>query len=80
MTLDVLTIARALHVAAVVHWIGGVWFVTWVVMPAIARNSPPSERLAAFHRIEAGFAPQARGWGLLAGLSGFWMKIGRAHV
>ena len=65
--------ARALHVPAVVLWIGGVAFVTTVVMPAIRRGYPPGERLAAFHRIEAGFAWQARLWVLLAGVSGFWM-------
>ena len=67
------TLARCLHVAAIVGWIGGVWFVTLVVMPAISRNEAPSTRLAAFHRIEQGIAPQARFWVLLAGASGFWM-------
>lgn len=65
--------ARAIHVLAVLFWIGGVAFVTLVVMPAILREHPPGERLAAFHRIERGFAPQARLWVLLAGASGFWM-------
>jgi hypothetical protein len=66
-------LARVLHVIAVMAWIGGVWFVTWVVLPAVEKNSPPDERLAAFHRIEAGFAPIARLWVLLAGVSGLWM-------
>jgi len=70
---DDFVLARVLHVIAVVAWIGGVWFVTWVVMPATVRHHPPAERLAAFQRIEAGFAPQARWWVLLAGVSGFWM-------
>lgn len=73
MTLDLLTLARCLHVAAIVGWIGGVWFVTLVVMPAVTRSEPPAARLAAFHRIEQGFAPQARLWVLLAGASGLWM-------
>jgi uncharacterized membrane protein len=73
MMFDDLTLARAVHVLSIVGWIGGVWFVTFVVMPAIARSEPPEARLAAFHRIEAGFAPQARIWVLLAGASGFWM-------
>lgn len=67
------TAARALHVLAVLMWIGGVAFVTTVVMPSIRRNHAPDERLAAFHRIEGRFAPQARLWVLLAGASGFWM-------
>lgn len=73
MPLDDFTIARIIHVTAIVGWIGGVWFVTWVVMPAICRAEPPAERLAAFHKIEARFAWQARIWVLLAGASGFWL-------
>lgn len=73
MSMDDFTIARILHVASIVGWIGGVWFVTFVVMPAIVRSEPPASRLSAFHRIEQGFAPQAKVWVLLAGLSGFWM-------
>ena len=73
MTFDDFALARVLHVASIVGWIGGVWFVTFVVMPAINRNEQPTARLGAFHRIEQGFAPQARFWVLLAGVSGFWM-------
>lgn len=71
--MDDFTIARALHVLAVVVWIGGVAFVTTIVMPFIRRSSGPADRLEAFHRIEGRFAPQARFWVLLAGASGFWM-------
>jgi hypothetical protein len=42
-------------------------------MPSVRGTYPPDDRLAAFHRIEGRFAPQARLWVLLAGLSGFWM-------
>lgn len=77
--MDDFTLARALHVLAIVPWIGGVAFVTTVLMPAIRRHNPPSERLAAFHRFEAGFAWQARLWVGLAGLSGVWM-IHRADL
>lgn len=74
MPFSELAFVRLLHVIAVVGWIGGVWFVTFVVMPTIARSEQPVERLAAFHRIEQGFAPQARVWVLLAGGSGFWLS------
>lgn len=73
MPLDDFTLARVLHVVAVLFWIGGVAFVTLVVMPAIRSGNAADERLAAFRRIESGFAPQARWWVLLAGASGFWM-------
>lgn len=71
--MDDFTIARIVHVVAVLMWIGGVAFVTTVVLPAIRREHQAAERLAAFHRIENGFAWQARIWVLLAGLSGLWM-------
>lgn len=66
-------IARAVHVLTVLLWIGGVAFVTLVVMPTVRRDEPPGNRLAAFHRLEGRFATQARIWVFLAGVSGFWM-------
>ena len=71
--MDDFIIARAIHVLSVLMWIGGVAFVTVVVMPSIRAMYPGVERLPAFHRIEGRFAPQARLWVLLAGASGFWM-------
>jgi len=71
--MDDFILARALHVLSVLLWIGGVAFVTTVVMSTIRRNNPAGDRIAAFHRIEAGFAWQARLWVLIAGASGFWM-------
>ena len=56
MDFTLYTLARSFHVAAIVGWIGGVWFVTLVVMPAITRSEPPASRLAAFHQIEQGFS------------------------
>lgn len=77
--MDDYTIARALHVLAVLLWIGGVAFVTTVLIPSIKTVQAPDERLAVFHRFEARFAPQARIWVLLAGASGLWM-IWRADM
>lgn len=71
--LDDFIIARALHVLAVLMWIGGVAFVTLVLIPSIRRSRSPEERLATFHTFEGRFAPQAAFWVLLAGASGFWM-------
>ncbi|HXP76037.1 MAG TPA: hypothetical protein VN823_17985 [Stellaceae bacterium] len=70
-----LAIARALHVLAVVLWIGGVGFVTTVLLPAVRRLSAPEERLALFDAIERRFAWQARITTLLAGLTGLDMLI-----
>lgn len=73
MILDDFTLARVIHVTSIVGWIGGLWFVTFVVMPAITASQSPKDRLAAFHRIEQGFSRQAKLWVLLAGTTGFWM-------
>lgn len=71
--MDDFILARAVHVLAVLLWIGGVAFVTLVLMPAIRKGSAPDERLEAFHRFEGRFAPQASLWVLIAGASGVWM-------
>lgn len=68
-----LAIARALHVLGVVLWIGGVAFVTTVLLPAIGRLATPEDRVAHFEEIEGRFAWQARGTTLLVGITGFWM-------
>ncbi len=66
-------LARALHVLGVVMWIGGVAFVTTVLLPALRQLDDPAGRLAAFERLEGRFALQARATTLLTGLSGFYM-------
>jgi len=66
-------IARALHVLAVVIWIGGVSMVTTVLLPATKRHMPAADRVAFFERIEARFVSQARWTTAAAGLSGFWL-------
>lgn len=71
--MDDLTFARALHVAALVHWIGGVSMVTLVLLPGIRGAVPAGERLQLFEMIEGRFARQARISTLVAGVSGLWM-------
>jgi uncharacterized membrane protein len=71
--MDDVTIARALHVASVVFWIGGVAFVTTVLLPAVRRFKAPKERMEFFDLIEQRFAWQARISTAIAGLTGFYM-------
>lgn len=66
-------VARVLHVLGVVLWIGGVAFVTLVLLPAVSRMREPFERVDFFESVEAGFARQARATTLLTGLSGFYL-------
>lgn len=71
--MDDLAIARAIHVLALVHWIGGVSLVTVVILPAVARFAEPARCLAVFEEIEGRFSRQAKISVTLAGLSGFYM-------
>jgi hypothetical protein len=71
--MDDVTIARALHVLAIVHWIGGVAMVTAVILPALGRRGEAAERLALFEAVEGKFSGQAKISTLLAGASGFYM-------
>lgn len=66
-------IARALHVLAIVMWIGGVGFVTTVLIPSIRRRFAPAQQYAMFEDIEHRFGAQARLWVLLALASALWM-------
>lgn len=65
--------ARALHVLAVVHWIGGVSMVTLVILPAIKHFAEPARRQSLFEAVEGRFSGQAKISVTLAGLSGFYM-------
>jgi uncharacterized membrane protein len=62
-------LSRAFHVLSVVHWIGGVAFVTLVALP-LANARGGAEGFALFEAIEQRFAAQVR-WSIpLAGASG----------
>ena len=66
-------LARVVHVIGVVFWIGGVAFVTTVLIPAIRKLPSASERLQLFQQLEGRFAAQARIATLLTGGTGFYM-------
>jgi uncharacterized membrane protein len=71
--MDNVAIALAIHVLAVVLWIGGVAMVTTVLLPAVRRFKSAEARIAFFETIERRFAWHARSTTLLAGASGFYM-------
>ena len=66
-------LARVMHVVGVVLWIGGVAFVTLVLLPAACRQADPARRVEAFERYEGYFSVQAKIWTLITGLSGLYM-------
>lgn len=75
-TLSTLVFARIVHVLSVVLWIGGVAFVTTVLIPAIRKQPSDSRRVEVFEQLEARFSLQARVTTLLAGASGFYLLHG----
>jgi uncharacterized membrane protein len=72
-TMDDVTLARALHVLAVIHWIGGLAFVALVVLPLAASSSNVEQALGLFRSVEQRFSAQVRFTILLAGATGLWM-------
>lgn len=73
--MDGAIIARVLHVIGVVLWIGGVSFVTAVLLPAVRRFKSAEERVAFFEAVEQRFAWQSRATTLLVGGSGLYLVI-----
>ena len=73
MDFKYLVIARALHVLAVVLWIGGVAFVATVLIPAIRKNQTTEDKLRLFEMLESKFSFQAKVTTLITGVSGFYM-------
>jgi uncharacterized membrane protein len=72
MSVDWGILARAVHVLAVVIWIGGLWLVTTVLLPGM-KGKPPEAWMRDFDALEHRFAPQARIAALLVLLSGLYM-------
>jgi uncharacterized membrane protein len=71
--MDDVTIARAIHVVAIVHWMGGVAFVTTVILPALSANAEPARPVALLESVERRFSAQVRVSVPLAGLSGAYL-------
>jgi uncharacterized membrane protein len=71
--MDDVAIARALHVLAVVIWIGGVAMVTMVVLPAVRDGDVGPNRVQVFEVIERRFVWPARIATVVVGLTGFYM-------
>jgi uncharacterized membrane protein len=68
-----IAIARAIHVLAVVVWIGGVAMVTTVILPMVRRARIPTEGQVLLDALERRFIWQARIATLLVAASGFYM-------
>ena len=75
MMIDDLALARAIHILALVHWIGGVAVVTTIILPRARELPDAKDAVEAFEAFEKRFAQQARISIFLAGLSGAYMLI-----
>ena len=71
--MEAYSIARVLHVLAVILWIGGVAMVTTVLIPAIKKLKSKEEQINTFEEIEGRFALQAKITTLITGITGFYM-------
>ena len=71
--METLTLARLLHVIAVILWIGGVSMVTTVIIPAIKRMSSKDDKIDSFEKIEGRFAIQAKITTIITAITGFYM-------
>jgi len=65
--------SRVLHVLGVVLWIGGLSFVTLILLPLTRRWPDAADQNRLFGYAERRFAMWARGTTLVTGLSGFAM-------
>ncbi|WP_448954954.1 hypothetical protein [Labrys neptuniae] len=71
--MDDITLARALHVLAVIHWIGGLAFVTLIILPLARSRHGAEEALVLFESVERRFSRQVRISVPLVGATGLWM-------
>ncbi len=62
-----------LHLVFVILWIGGLGFITIVVLPMIVRMQDPLQKVLFFQRMEHKFAPMAKVYNAIVGITGFVM-------
>jgi uncharacterized membrane protein len=72
---DDIALARALHVLAVIHWIGGLTFITLVILPVVRSHRRAEDALALFESVERRFSVQARISIPIVGATGLWMTF-----
>ncbi len=68
-----LTFARIIHIIAIVIWIGGVYMVTTVIIPAVKKMNSKENKIAVFEKIEGRFSNHAKVATVLTAISGFYM-------
>lgn len=69
----IFSLLHIIHVLTVILWIGGLAFITFLILPMIVKMPNPLEKVLLFQRIEHRFAPAARIYSAVVGISGFVM-------
>ncbi len=64
-----------IHLLTVILWIGGLAFVTYIVLPMAIKTPDALQKVLLFQRIEHRFAKVARIYNVITGASGFVMII-----
>lgn len=67
------SIMHIIHVLTVILWIGGLAFITILILPMVVRMPDALQKVLLFQRIEHRFAPLARVYTAIVGISGFIM-------
>lgn len=62
-----------IHLLTVIIWIGGLVFVTGIVLPMAIKTPDALQKVLTFQRIEHRFAPLAKVYNIITGISGFVM-------
>jgi uncharacterized membrane protein len=62
-----------IHVLTVILWIGGLAFITVLILPMVVKMPDALQKVLLFQRIEHKFAPLARVYAAITGISGFVM-------
>lgn len=63
------------HLLTVILWIGGLAFVTIIVLPMAIKTPDALQKVLLFQRVEHRFAKIARAYNLITGISGFAMMF-----
>lgn len=62
-----------IHILTVILWIGGLGFITILILPMVVKMPDALQKVLLFQRIEHRFAPLARIYTVIVGVSGFSM-------
>lgn len=69
------SLMHVIHLLTVILWIGGLGFITILVLPLIIKMPDPLQKVLFFQRIEHKFAPMARVYTVITGITGFTMMF-----